>query len=160
LYGQLLSLEADYRKVRELPDASEARRRLGRVEDFGLAPPLAAGAGAALATAALPLLLPRSATGGLPTFAWVAGGSGLALATAGSLLLVRGSGCDEFDRLGRCDDVPTTTRLGAMVITTAVPLLGVPLVYWLRSIGADARATDVTLEASARAFVLHWRGTL
>jgi hypothetical protein len=160
LYAQLLSLEADYRKVRELPDTSEARRRLGRVEDFELAPPLAAGAGAALVTASLPLLLPQSASGEPPLWAWIVGGGGLALASAGTVLLARGAGCDEFDRLRRCDDVVTTTRLGAMAITTAVPLLSVPIVYWLRSLGASEHAADVTLEASPRAFVLHWRGTL
>ena len=160
LYAQLLSLEADYRKVRELSDTAEARRRLGRIEDFELAPPLAAGAGAALVTASLPLLLPESASGAPPLWAWIIGGGGLAVASAGAVLLARGAGCDEFDRLSRCDDAVTTTRLGAMAITTAVPLLSVPVVYWLRSLGAGERAAHLTLEASPQAFVLHWRGTL
>jgi hypothetical protein len=160
LYGHQLALESDYRRVRGLSDASEARRRLERIDDFELAPPLVAGIGAALATASLPLLLPESPPGAPPTWAWLAGGGGLALAAAGTVLLVRGAGCDDFDRLRRCDDVVTTTHLGAMVITTAVPLLGVPVVYWLRSLGAPSEATDLTLEASPRAFTLHWRGTL
>jgi hypothetical protein len=47
-----------------------------------------------------------------------------------------------------------------MVITTAVPLLSVPVIYWLRSPGTSEPSSDLTLEASPHAFKLQWGGRL
>lgn len=159
LYAHLMALEADYRKVRDLPDSAEARRRLARIDAFELAPPITALSGAALTTLALPLLLPEARPGAAPLWALITGSAGLAVAGTGAVLLVSGGGCDAFDRLGRCDDVPATTRLGAMLLGTAVPLLSIPIVYLLRGAGVDEHG-DVALEASPEGFALQWRGTL
>lgn len=161
LYVRQLSLEEDYRKVRNLPDGSEARRRLGRADDLALYPPLVAGAGALLTTASLWFVLPERAEPAPPAWAYVVGGGGLALAGAGAFLLVHGAGCDDFDRFGRCDDVLTSTRFGAMLLGTALPLLSVPLIYFLRTPGRETELEQgFSATVSDRAFSVHWGGTL
>lgn len=159
LFAYQLGLEGDYRKVRELDDPSEARRRMARIDSFELAPPLVAGAGALLGTAALPLLLPAGDDSEVPAWSLGVGIGGLALAGVGAGLLIRGSGCDDFDRLARCDDVVTTTHLGALLISAAVPLLGVPVVHWFRT-QRDRGEPALSLDASHRHLALYWRGTL
>jgi len=159
LYAHHLGLEADYRKVRNLDDSSEALRRMARIDDFELAPPLVAGGGALLGTVALPLLLPQSDVNGVPGWSIGVGLGGLALAGAGAGLLVRGSGCDDFDRLARCDDVVTTTHLGALLIGAAVPLLSVPVIHFIRSRGGSTQAA-LSVDVSRSRVALNWRGTL
>jgi hypothetical protein len=159
LYAHQLSLESDYRKVRGLSDTSEARRRLSRIDSFELLPPLTSAGGALLLTASLPWLLPRSDSQPLPGWSIGVGVAGLAVAGTGVALLVRGAGCDEFDRLARCDDVVTTTHLGVHLIGLAVPLLAVPALYLLRPAGAP-NETPLTIDVSSTGATLHWRGTL
>ncbi len=158
LYVQLIALEADYRKVRDLDDSAEAQRRLDSLEAFELVPPLTALSGAVLMTASLPLILSDSEAH-VPPLALVAGGTGLAIAAVGAYVLVASSGCDRFDRLGRCDDVPATTRLGAMLLAASLPLLSIPVVYWVRGLGVPARA-NLAFEGSHQHVFVRWRGTL
>jgi hypothetical protein len=155
----LVALEADYRKVRDLDDTAEAERRVDNIEAFALAPPLVAFGGAALTTAAAPFVLPHVEDGRLPTLAWIAGGAGVAFAGVGTYFLVSGGSCERFDMLGRCDDVPSTTRLGAMLLSTSLPLISIPIVYWARGWGASDSA-DIALDVSNRHLFLSWRGTL
>jgi hypothetical protein len=159
LYAHQLSLESDYRKVRGLSDTSEARRRLARIDGFELLPPLTSAGGALLLTASLPWLLPRADSQPVPGWSIGVGVAGLAFAGTGVALLVRGAGCDEFDPLARCDDVVTTTHLGAQLLSSAVPLLALPAVYVLRSLGASEE-TPLTIDASPTGATLYWRGTL
>ncbi|HMI91061.1 MAG TPA: PEGA domain-containing protein, partial [Polyangiales bacterium] len=159
LYGRLLGLEADYRKVSDLSDTSEAERRRSRIDDFELVPPLVAGGGAVLGTAALPWLLPSSEARDVPGWALGVGGGGIALAAVGIVLMVRGTSCDSYDRLGRCDDGRTTSHLGTMLLGSALPLLSVPVIYFARSLGADAQP-DLSFVVAHEGASLHWRGTL
>jgi hypothetical protein len=159
LYVHLLELDSDYRKVRELSDTSEAQRRLERIDSFELWPPVIALSGAALTTAALPLLLPQAPPHQAPTWALVTGGAGLATAAVGTYFLVAAGDC-ELDRFARCDEVASVTRLGAMLISVGAPLLAVPIVYWVRGDSGGTEDFAVTLEASPRAFGLQWRGKL
>jgi hypothetical protein len=159
LYAHHLGLESDYRKVRNLDDPSEAQRRMARIDDFELVPPLVASGGALLGTAALPLLLPPSDRRGVPGWSLGVGLGGLALAGAGAGLLVRRSGCDDFDRLARCDDVVTTTHLGALLVGAAVPLLSVPVIHFIRSRGGSTDAA-LSVDVSHTRFALSWKGTL
>ena len=159
LYARSLALEADYRKVRDLTDTREAERRLARADDFALVPPLVAAGGAVVTTAAMPWLLPKSEASDVPTWALVAGGAGIALAAVGTVFLVRGADCGDHDRLTRCDDVPTTSHLGLMLLDTALPVLGIPVVYFVRSLRDEAN-DELSLTASHEGAVLYWRGTL
>ena len=158
LYGQLLALDADYRKVRELPDLAEAERRLASVEDFEAIPLVTSLAGSAVLAGSLPLWLPPSERS-WPVGAIVTGAAGVVAAGAGTYLLVRGAACKDFDRLGRCDAVPLSTRLGVLMLSTAVPLLTVPVVYALRG-GEPREAPEVSLEVGATRAMLSWRGKL
>jgi hypothetical protein len=159
LYAQQLALEADYRKVRDLEDTAEAERRLDNIEAFELAPLLTAFGGSALMTASLPMLLPDTGSASPPVLGYVAGGAGVAIAGAGAYLLIAGGSCDRFDALGRCDDVPATTRLGAMLISASLPLLSIPIVYWVRGLGVSDD-TAVALEGSHQHVLVRWRGRL
>ena len=159
LYTRTLALEADYRKVRDLTDTSEAERRLARLDDFTFVPPLVGAGGAVVTTAAMPWLLPKASARGVPVWAFAAGGAGAALATIGAVFLVRGASCEEHDRFTRCDDVPTTSHLGLMLLDSAAPLLSVPVVYFVRSLGVDA-SQDLSLAPMQHGAVVYWRGTL
>ena len=68
----------------------------------------------------------------MPTWSWIAGGAGAALAIAGGVLLIRGGNCTDFDLNGRCTDIISTTRLGGLLLAGSLPWLSVPLVYLLR----------------------------
>jgi hypothetical protein len=157
LYAHQLGLEADYRKVRGLQDTSEAQRRRARIASFELVPPLVGGAGAAATTVALAWLLPPSRK--VPPWSLGVGIGGLVLTGGGIALLIRGSSCTDFDRLARCDDVVSTSHLGALLLETAVPLLSVPIVHFIRLRGGP-EDSGLSLRASRRAVSLNWRGTL
>lgn len=160
LYGRLLSLEDDYRKVRELSDASEAQRRMARIESFELVPLAVAGGGTLIMTVSLPFLLPSAEPGSaIPTWSIVVGASGLAAAGVGTALLVQGADCSNFDALGRCDDKVTTTRLGALIISTGVPLLALPIIYGLRGLSGDD-SQHIAIGASPDGFNVTWGSSL
>jgi hypothetical protein len=159
LYARLLGLEADYRKVSDLSDTGEAERRRSRIDDFELIPPLVAAGGAVLGTAALPWLLPSSEARDVPGWALGVGGGGVALAVVSAVLMIRGTSCENYDPLARCDDVLTTSHLGTMLLGSALPLLSVPVIYFARSLGADAKP-ELSFVVSHEHASLHWRGTL
>jgi hypothetical protein len=161
LYAHQLSLESDYRKVRDLPDTSEAERRIARIESFELVPPILAFASAGVVSAALPFVLPESELSSPPA-AVAVGGAGVLLAGVGAFFLIQAAGCETYDALGRCDDVLATTRFGGLLISGALPLLMTPVVYWIRGDAPSSipESDDVSLEVSREGFVLGWRGRL
>ncbi len=139
LFGYQLSLELDYSSQKDEGDVVAYRTTKTNLESVELVPLIVTGSGALLLTASLPWLLPESPE--LPVLALVSGIAGGALAITGGVLLAVGSGCNEFDIEGRCTDILATTRLGGILLETALPLGAVPVVYLLRGDGSgEARA--------------------
>jgi hypothetical protein len=154
LWVRQLDLELTYSDQKASGDDHTGTLR--DLQDGEWLAPIVGGAGAVVGTAALPWLLPEA--DGVPVWGIVVGGAGVVVAAGGVGFLARGGACDEFDLEGRCTDVLSTSRFGAMLLETAVPMLGVPVTYWLRdALGGSASAS---VHIGADAALLHLRGVL
>jgi hypothetical protein len=158
LYARQLHLEAEYSDAKGAGDLARAGSDLDDLDSFQYVPIAVAAGGAAVLTASLPWLLPSAER--VPTWSWIAGGAGAALAITGGVLLIRGGNCTDFDLNGRCTDIISTTRLGGLLLAGSLPWLSVPLVYLLRG-GPERSDTDsVSLVPATRSpgAQLTWRG--
>jgi len=99
--------------------------------DLRLPSTLLAAGGGLLATATLPVLLPRRH--GVPAAAWVTGGLGVGLAAASIGTALRRPGCPGFgvDR-AVCIEREQGGDRAVLLASAAAPLLTVPLIYALR----------------------------
>ena len=141
LWVRQFGLESTYSEQKDA--GADYTSTLGDLDNGEALAPIVVGAGAVLATASLPWLLPEEQS--MPVWAAIVGGAGVAAAAGGTVFLVRGANCTEFDIEGRCTDIASTTRLGAVMLETAVPMLGVPVTYWLRdAFGSDSAAASIT----------------
>jgi hypothetical protein len=156
LYFRQLSLELEYsdqKKHRE-----DFTQTLQDLEDGELLAPIVGGAGALIGTISLPWLLPDEPN--VPAWAAVLGGTGTAMVVAGTVLLVTGASCDDFDVQGRCKDIVATTRLGAMLAETGLPLAAMPVTYWIRSATGDDTASLTVGPELGGGWMVHMRGAL
>jgi hypothetical protein len=124
-------------------------------------PLIVGAAGSLVLTASLPWLLPDSASRKLPPLAIASGAFGGAMVIVGTVYVIRGMTCDQFDIEGRCKDMLAMAHLGPLLLAGAAPFLAVPLVYLLRP-GDQARDTSVSLlpAPDGRGASLLWRGRL
>ncbi|HMI93190.1 MAG TPA: PEGA domain-containing protein, partial [Polyangiales bacterium] len=146
LFGHQLSLEFEYADELTAAPSGDYRATLDDLDDIEYVPLAIGGAGAALLTASLPSLLPPNSESEVPGLAIASGAFGAALAVTGTVLLVRGGNCDEYDIEGRCIDILTTTRLGGLLLEGAFPWLSVPVVYLLRGASSPSDTSLVTIK--------------
>jgi hypothetical protein len=124
-----------------VPGSDAQREAQADYDAYRIAPVLAGVAGAALASAAVPMLLPREAP--RSTAAWV--GGALAGAAGVALVVVGGMYANKGGALGY--DGP----LGGLIIATSGPLLTIPITQIARAMRAPAKVpyeTPVPTRAS------------
>ncbi len=115
-------------------------------------PPLISGfSGGVLVTAALPMLLPERE--GMPWWSWAAGGAGLAGGAIAVVLFAT-----EGDPIGETSVTEQTGILGSLLLSHSVPLISVPIVYFIRhTLSADAPMASIAIEPDG--FELDIRGS-
>lgn len=113
--------------------------RVRRRDEVTIWPFALGGIGALVTTMAVPYILPSE--DGMPWWSWLVGGIGAGAAVTGGLLLALLPTCDKAT--SNC--ARPALELGHAVVawSFAVPLLSVPLVYAIRSLGAP-NTTNVT----------------
>jgi hypothetical protein len=161
LFASQLGLELGYSDQKQHGDDYTATLR--HLERFEYIPLAVGGAGSLVLTASLPWLLPVETTPHkVPAWAIVAGSVGGAAAIAGTVFLVSGTQCSDFDVEGRCKAMLSTTHFGALLLAGSLPWLTVPVVYLLRH-GSETRDTSsVSLlpAPDGRGASVSWRGRL
>ncbi len=155
LYAHLLGLQSDYaRTVNRGEDYFEALRDIDTAEP---GPRIALGAGSVALAAALPLVLPDER--GVPLWAWLTGGAGLAVAATGTALSVTEASCEIDGGAGRCTDPMLAAHLGQMLLLQSLPLLSVPVTYGVRELVRDQNGS-LSLSLGPRRAAIGWRGVL
>ena len=121
------------------PDDVDYADRVARRDELALPVSLLGATGAVLTTAALPFLL---GDGGSAPWHWVVGGVGVAVAAVGIGLWTQDNGCiDPPD----CREVSRTVPLAPLLVTTAVPMIAVPILALILGSSEDARPNDLSL---------------
>ncbi|MBW2462846.1 MAG: PEGA domain-containing protein [Deltaproteobacteria bacterium] len=121
------------------PDDVDYADRVARRDDLALPVSLLAASGAVLTTAALPFLLGDGGTG---PWHWIVGGVGVAVAAVGIGLWTQDNACvDPPD----CREVSRTVPLAPLLVTTAVPMIAVPILALILGSGEDAHPNDLSL---------------
>jgi hypothetical protein len=107
----------------------------------GTASLLLSGLGAAALTASEYFWLPQQR--GVPVWSWGVGGAGAALALVGAGFAAAGEHCDIADPRVACQGFTADSTFGPTLMLNSLPLLGVPLTYFLReALGtSDARVS-------------------
>lgn len=113
--------------------------RVRRRDEVTIWPFALGGIGALVTTMAIPYILP--AEDGMPWWSWLVGGIGAGAAVTGGLLLALLPTCDKAT--SNCARPPLELGHAVVAWSFAVPLLSVPLVYAIRSLGAPS-TTNVT----------------
>lgn len=106
---------------------------LARVDSFnngGTASLLVSGLGAAAFTLSDYFWLPTQE--GVPTWAWGVGAAGAALGLTGAGFALLGEHCDIADPRLDCQRFSADSTFGPTLLMDSLPLLGVPLTYFLR----------------------------
>jgi hypothetical protein len=157
-FARQLHLESVYSDRKASGDEAAIAAALRDLDDSQYLPLALAASGTAVLTTSLPWLLPRADR--VPTWAWVVGGAGAGGAIAGTVLLINGGNCGEFDLNGRCTDILATTRLGGLLLVGSLPWLSVPVVYLLRGSPQQSDTSSVSLQPAARGpgAQFMWRG--
>jgi hypothetical protein len=109
-------------------------------------PALATGwIGGALLTTALPLLLPRDP--GVPEWSWWALGAGVAVVGVGIALALAPTTCGNERPTSSCVESNAMVDAGSTLASLGVPLLSVPVAYWLATLTGSTSITP-TVSAS------------
>ncbi|MDQ3033611.1 MAG: hypothetical protein M3Y87_14425, partial [Myxococcota bacterium] len=138
-------IDARGQEINRATTSAELTERQRAFNDALLPVALTGFAGAALATVALPMLLPEQ--DGVPWWSWIAGAAGLGVAGVGAYFLATDGACYGTALLdARCAKQSPHGLLGGLVLAHAAPLLTVPITYLVRSaLGDGVRAGAATL---------------
>jgi hypothetical protein len=102
-----------------------------------------------LVTVSMPLVLPRAQ--GVPLWSWFAGIAGLGAAAVGVYAALQHDRCTVYFRDGTCWISTATEDLTSLSLSTAAPLLAIPIVYLLRGLGHEGTIASLDLGPSRAA---------